>query len=188
MWFRLMGLLLLLMLFATRAAATSLDVNLSRHAVRAGLAQQLSSASLEVGGNWLHHIDDGDVLDAALHLVDVPEPGRGALELGVGGKLLFINADDPDVEGAALALGGKVRYTWPTFNRFGIGAHIYYAPAVSSLGEVKRYFEGALRAEYLILQHANVYLGVRTVRIGDDRRNETRTFDAGVLGGLRLDF
>lgn len=188
MHFGLRGLFLLLMLICANAAATSLDVNLSPHAVRVGLAEQLSNSGLEIGGNWLHDIDDGDVLDATLHLIDAPEPGRGALALGVGGKVLLIEEDGPDAEGAALALGGKVRYTWPTFNRIGIGAHIYYAPNVTSVGDVKRYFEGALRLEYLILRHANVYLGVRTVRIGDDRRDETRTFDSGPILGLRLNF
>lgn len=188
MRFGLRGLFISLMFIGTSAAATSLDVNLSPHAVRAGLAEQLTNSGLEIGGHWLHDIDDGDVLDATLLLIDAPEPGRGALELGVGGKLLLIEQDGPDAEGAALALGGKVRYTWPTFNRLGIGAHIYYAPNVSSVGDVKRYFEGALRLEYLILRNANVYLGVRTVRIGDDRRDETRTFDAGPILGVRLDF
>ncbi|MDN5850353.1 MAG: YfaZ family protein [Nitrococcus sp.] len=188
MRFCLMGLLLLPMLITTSALATSLDVNLSGHAVRAGLTQQLTKSGLEIGGNWLHHMDHGDVLAAALHLVDYPEPGRGALRLGVGGKLLVIDEDEPSVEGVALALGGKVRYTWPTFNRVGIGAHVYFAPQVSSGGDVERYFEGALRAEYLILRNANAYLGVRTVRVGDDRRNETHDFDSAVFLGLRLDF
>lgn len=188
MRFRLMGLFLSLMLITTNAAATSLDVNLSTRAVRARLTQPLLNNGLEVGGGWLHHISHGDVLDVALQLVDFPEPGRGALKLGVGGKLVVIDEDHPNVEGVALALGGKVRYTWPTFNRFGIGADIYYAPNVSSGGDVKSYFEGALRAEYLILRNANVYLGVRTVRIGDDPRDATHNFDSGAFLGLRLSF
>lgn len=188
MRFRLAGLFLLPMLITSGASATSLDVNLSTHAVHAALSQELLNNGLEVGGSWLHHEDHGDVLAIALHLVDLPEPGRGALKLGVGGKLLAIGEDHPNVEGVALALGGKVRYTWPTFNRFGIGADVYYAPEVSSGGDAKHYFEGALRAEYLILRHANVYLGVRTVRIGDDPRNKTHNFDSGVHLGLRLSF
>lgn len=182
------SLLLLPMLITTSAAATSLNVNLSGHAVRLGLTQQVTRSGLEVGVSWLHHEDHGDVLDVALHLVDYPEPGRGALKLGVGGKLLAIDEDNPNVEGVALALGGKLRYTWPTYNRVGLGAHIYYAPEVSSGGDVERYFEGALRVEYLILRHANVYLGVRTVLIGDDPRGETHDFDSGVFVGLRLSF
>ncbi|MDN5871433.1 MAG: YfaZ family protein [Nitrococcus sp.] len=188
MRFCLMGLFLLSMLITTSALATSLDVNLSPHAVRVGGTQQVTKSGLEIGGNWLHHMDHGDIFAGALHLVDYPEPGRGALKLGVGGKFLVIEEDGPNVQGVALALGGKVRYTWPTFNRIGIGAHVYFAPQVSSGGDVERYFEGALRAEYLILRHANVYLGVRTVRVGDDVRNETHDFDSAVFLGLRLDF
>lgn len=184
---RLIGLLLP-MLIATSAAATSLDVNLSTRALRLRLAQPLLANGLEIGGGWLHHTSHGDVFDLALHLVDFPEPGRGALQLGVGGKLLAIDEDHPNVEGVALALGGKVRYTWPTFNRFGIGADVYYAPNVSSGGDVKHYFEGALRAEYLILRNANVYVGVRTVRIGDGPHHENHNFDSGAFLGLRLSF
>lgn len=188
MHLRLMGLFLLSMLITTSAAATSLDVNLSTRALRARLTQPLLVNGLEVGGGWLYHVGHGNVFDLALHLVDSPEPGRGALKLGVGGKLLVIDENHPNVEGVALALGGKLRYTWPTFNRFGIGAEVYYAPDVSSAGDVKHYFEGALRAEYLILRNANAYVGIRTVRIGDDSRNETHNFDSGVFLGLRLDF
>lgn len=181
-------LMVLLLLLSTSALATSLDLNLSNRAVRAGLTQPLQANGLEVGGSWLHHIHHGDVFDAALHLVDYPEPGRGSLKLGVGGKLLLIDENHPNVEGVALAIGGKLRYTWPTYNRFGIGGDVYYAPNVTSGWDVDHYFEGALRAEYLILRNANVYVGLRTVRVGDGRHNDTHNFDSGVHLGLRLDF
>lgn len=183
---RLIGLSLVLA--GGTASATDIDFNLSSDAARLGIVQPLSRPGLEVNGSWLHHEDDGDILGAGLHLVDIADPGRGALDVGVGAQVFAVSLDDDDADGGALAIGGKFRYTWPTFNRFGIGGHLYYAPSVTSGGDIERYVEGALRAEYLILQNANAYLGVRQVRIRNDISNDTETFESGLHGGIRLRF
>lgn len=170
------------------AGAGTLDLNLSNDAVRFGASQAVTDTGLEADGDWLHHTDHGDVLGAGLHLVDEAAPGRGALTLGVGGKLFYVNGDESDFDGAAVAIGGRFRYTWPTFNRFGIGGQLYHAPSVTSGGDVDRYTEGAVRAEYLVLRNANAYLGLRAVRVGVEPSDDTETFESGLHAGIRLSF
>lgn len=172
---------------AGSASAGTLDLNLSNDAVRFGAAQPLTETGLELSGDWLHHEDNGDVLGAGLLLVDEAEPRRGALTLGAGAKLVYVNGDGGDADGQALGIGGRFRYTWPTFNRFGVGGQLYYAPSVTAGGDLDRYLEAALRAEYRVLRNADAYLGVRSVRVGEEG-GDTDTFESGLHAGIRLSF
>lgn len=171
------------------AAAGTLDLNLSSDAVRFGASLPVTDTGLEVDGDWLHEEDNGDILGAGLHLVDEAQPRRGALTVGVGGKVFYVDGDD-GYDGAALAAGGRFRYTWPSFNRFGVGGQLYYAPSVTAGGDLDSYLEGAIRAEYLVLKNANAYLGLRTVRVGVDQggNDDTETFESGLHAGIRLAF
>lgn len=172
------------------AAATSIDFNLSGDAAKLSFIQPLAPEGLEVGGGWLHHEDDGDILEAELHLVDDANPTRGALELGVGGKVVAVNDDERDADGGALAIGGKFLYTWPTFNRFGIGGHAYFAPGATSASDIDGYQELALRAEYRVLRTASAYIGYRDIELDYDGRRfgDDRSFDDGLYAGLRISF
>ena len=180
----------LLGLTAAPATATELEFNLSGESAELSFVQPLAPEGLELGGGWLHHEDDGDLLDVDLHLVDDANPGRGALELGVGGKLVAASDDRRDADGGALAIGGKFRYTWPGFNRFGIGGHAYYAPGATSVSDIDGYNEIALRAEYLVLRNANAFVGYRRVELDYDgpRFGKSRTFDGGPYAGIRIEF
>ncbi len=187
MRFRSSAIVLSCLLAGGQASAGSVDFNLSDDAFRLGGAQDITETGLELEGSWLHEQDSGDLLDVGLHLIDDANPGRGALDIGVGGKLVYIDFDDADSDGAAFAIGGKFRYTWATFNRFAVGGHLYHAPSVTSGGDIDDYTEAALRAEYLVLRNANAYIGVRNVRVGLDSGG-TETFESGLHLGVRLDF
>jgi len=189
MRFRMIALGSALFLATGAASATTFDFNLASNAARVGLTQPLTTTGLEVGGGWLHHQDNGEILDAGLHLVNDANPGRGSLKVGLGAKLFYVNFDERGLDdGSSVAIGGKFRYTWPDFNRFAIGGHLYYGPSVTSAGDLKSYGEAAIRAEYLVLRNANAYIGVRRIRVGVDPRDDTETFESGVNAGIRLDF
>jgi hypothetical protein len=175
-------------LAAGSATAGSVDFNLSNDAFRIGGAQQIAGNGLEVDGDWLYEDDNGNVFGLGLHLMDDANAGRGALDIGIGGKVFYVDFDDTSYDGGSLAIGGKFRYTWPTFNRFGIGGQLYYAPGVTSTGDIDSYLEAALRAEYLVLRNANAYIGLRTIRVGVEPTDETETFESGLHVGIRLDF
>lgn len=170
------------------ASAGSVDFNLSNDAFRIGGSQEITPNGLEVDGDWLHEEDSGDVFGLGLHLMDDANAGRGALHIGVGAKLFYVDLDDAGYDGGSLAIGGRFRYTWPSFNRFGIGGQLYYAPGVTSSGDIDSYLEAAVRAEYLVLRNANAYIGVRTIRVGVEPTGDTETFESGLHIGIRLDF
>ena len=168
--------------------ATEVEFDLSNESARLAGAHQVTDTGLELDASWLHHEDHGDIAGVGAHLVDNPLPGRGSLRAGVGGRLYFVEQDGRRDDGQAVALGGKVRYTWPTFNRLGLAGHFYFAPDVTSFGDLDSYLEFMVRAEYLVLRNAGAYLGFRTVRVGEERNDDSRTFDAGPVLGIRIQF
>ena len=128
MTFRYTLTALALTALALPAAADTLDLNLSGDAFQAGYIRELPPEGLEAGASVMIHDDDGELLEGELHLVDNPEPGRDALLLGIGGKLIVANDDVRKADGAAIAIGGKLNWTLPQYNRAGVAASLYYAP------------------------------------------------------------
>lgn len=177
------------LLASAAATASSLDLNVSDDALRFGGRYQLESGNgLEVNADWLHHQDNGDVLGAGMLMVNDAAAGRGALKVGVGGKLFYAAVDRRDADGAALGLGGRFHWTAPQWNRLAFAGHGYFAPDVTSGGDIDDYTELGVRAEYLVLKNAHAYLGYRNVRVGNGKTGDTETLDSSVNVGLRLDF
>lgn len=170
------------------AAADTLDLNVSGDAAQLGYTRVLPPEGLEAGAAVLHHTDNGDIAEANLHLVDRPQPGRDALVLGVGGKATFISEDPRDATGGALALGAKLRWTLPNYNRAAVAGGLYFAPSATSVSDIDGYQEYALRGEFQVLEDANVYLGYRNIELGYDDAGPDRDFDDGVFAGLNLQF
>src|SRR5690606_39347190 len=79
---------------------------------------------------WLHHEDDGDMLEAGVHVVDV-RPGKRNLYIGIGAKLHAINTDWFDAGG--VGVGGFFRYAFPANRDVSVAGYGYYAPSVLSL-------------------------------------------------------
>jgi len=172
---------------ATAASASELDLNLSNDTVRVKYNQDLTSTGLEGNLHFLHNQDHGNVGGVGLHLVDDAVPGRGALDVGLGANAYLVDSKHGRADGGGLGVGGKFRYTWPTFNRLGIAGFGYYAPPVVAYDKVKDLYEYGLRVEYLILRHAGAYVGFRQMKINVDH-GDRFTFDSGFHVGMRLEF
>lgn len=182
-------LAILLLGAAGPALAGSAELNLSSDAVKAAFASSLTRSGLQFDASYLHNEDkkpqDHDVAALGLHLVDDAQQGKTPFTVGIGAKLFMVDVTAAD--GGALGVGGFFRYTLPSYNRFGIGGDLYYAPKVVSFGGQERYSEAAVRLEYEILRNANVYLGYRRIRADFDTTNPI-TVDNGLHFGLRIDF
>jgi hypothetical protein len=176
-----------LALLGTTAWAGSLDLNLSGSAARIEYAQAVTPSGLEGDVSYMHNQDEGDVAGIGLHLVDLANSGSDPLQVGVGGRLFFINPKGPNSNGTALGVGGFVRYTLPQYNRVALSGHAYFAPSIVSFGDADRFFEYAFRVEYNVLRQANVYVGYRHVS-ADFAGLPTLTMDTGLHVGLRITF
>ncbi|MEX0431619.1 YfaZ family outer membrane protein [Spiribacter insolitus] len=173
---------------ALPAAADSLDINFSGDAAQVGYSKALARDDLEAGAALMHHDSGGNIVEADLHLVDRPEPGRNTLVLGIGGKIPYINDDHRSADGAALAIGGKLRWTLPDYNRAGVAGAAYYAPSATSVHDIDGYREYSVRGEFRILEDADIYLGYRRIELSYDGSGGDRNFDDGVYAGFNVDF
>lgn len=170
---------------ASTAQAAQLDVDLSDKSARIDYRFELTDTGLKADVGLLHHKDDGDLLYAGIVLVGDAAQSTEAFTAGLGLRISAIDADAAG-DGAALAIGGFLRYVFPDYNRFAIGGDAYIAPSVTSFGDLDRYYEVSLRGEYRITKNAGLYVGAREVE--GDFGPGYATIDDGLFVGISLDF
>ncbi|WP_405238866.1 YfaZ family outer membrane protein [Lentisalinibacter orientalis] len=180
-------LALLLLMAAPSAGAADLDINVNDDAARLTYAWQVPERKLQFDAGWLHHQDRGDVGHLGLHLVDLASGGRNPVRGGLGGKLFYTNADRLDESGFVVGLGGFLAYTLPTYNRFSVSGHLYFAPDVLAFSGADGYQEFEARLSYNVLREADIYLGARYSKADFDDRGDA-LIDNGLHVGIQLRF
>lgn len=167
--------------------SAELDLNLNDDAARLSYAWDVSPRNLRLDAGWLHHQDRGDVIHVGLHLTGEASAGSNPVVGGLGGKIFVINPDGTSLDATVLGIGGFVRYTLPTWDRFNVYGHAYFAPDVLSFGDGDRYQEIEARIGYNVLREADIYLGVRYSNIEFDPFGDV-TMDNGLHAGIQLRF
>jgi hypothetical protein len=165
------------------AAAGSMDINLSNHAIEAQYATNAGSAQMSLGGlynednkNWLAHIG---VLASG-----ETETGGSRFDAGLGGKFYAVHASGKDL--LALGLGGQLRW-FPGNRSFAVGGHAFYAPSVVTFVDGDKFLDLGLRAEIEVVRNSTLYAGYRWVKA--DLINHTGPYvDKGAFVGIRIDF
>lgn len=158
-----LALVLLAGLASAQTTGKALDINLNGDAVRAKFAWRLGDPRYLADVGWLYNQDRGSVVHGSFHLVDDAANSGTPLQAGLGVRLVYTTTDPSGFDGGSLALGGFVKYTFRSANRFSIGGHGYFAPDIVSFGDQTRYYEFAFRAAYNVIRDADVYIGFREV-------------------------
>ena len=185
---RALRILLSTVLLATPAVqAETLQLDVNDDAARLAYAWPVAGEKLRADVGWLHHQETGNLVHAGLHLVDFAAAGASPLRAGLGGKLVYVDADQPSSRGGALALGGFFDYTLPGYDRLGFGGQVYFAPDVLGLSDVESYREIGAHVRYNLLREADIYLGLRSVQGEFDGAPDV-TFDTGLHIGIALNF
>ena len=175
-------------LLCAQVLADELDFSFNSDALRLQYVYQMESSGLDIDGGWLHNTDNGDVLHAGVHLVDLASSGRDKIEAGIGGRFVYTNGDFSGQDGYAVPVGGFVRYTPQAMNRLSVSGSLYYAPSILALGDMDKYQEYTFRVSYNVLRQADVYLGARYVR-GDYKKGAPDSrYDTGMHIGMTLRF
>lgn len=170
---------------ASTAQAAQLDFDLSDKAARIDYRFDVTDTGLKADVGLLHHKDDGDLLYAGIVLVGDAAQAEEAFTAGLGLRVAALDANAAG-DGAALAIGGFLRYVFPDYNRFALGGDAYIAPSVTSFGDVERYYEVSLRGEYRLTKNAGLYVGAREVK--GDFGTGYATIDDGLYVGISLEF
>ena len=172
------------MAFATWAA--DVDFNLASNAVAGDFTTSLTDTGLQGTLGFMHHTDRADLFDAGADLVGNASPVGSPLIFGIGAKFFYISPKGGD-NGEALGVGGHFRWTIPSYNRFAVGAEVYYAPNIVSFQSVDRFWESRVTANYQVLRNADAYVGYRYVSASFDG-HPAATLDSSVIVGFQLSF
>lgn len=168
--------------------ADEVDLSFNSDALRLQYIYEMKSTGLNLDGGWLHHSDNGDVLHAGAHLVDLASSGPDRLEAGIGGRVVYTNGDRSKQSGVAVPIGGFVRFTPQAINRLSVGGSLYFAPSILAIGDMDEYREYSVRVSYNVLRQADLYVGARYVRGEYKKGVPDSRFDTGMHIGMSLRF
>lgn len=190
MKFRAMGLLLLGVVSST-ATADNLDINLRDEAIRATYTMEMNKrgkggVSTELG---LLYSEDKKKLDDTLYHLGLHVAGEnwsqsGTFVITLGGRIYYTSPGELDL--AALAFGGALRFS--PVHRVGIGAHLYYAPDITSFKDARTFSESGVRLDYQILPQAFVYVGYRNIEVDIEDGAKDVELDDNAHIGFKLLF
>ncbi|HEX9803970.1 MAG TPA: YfaZ family outer membrane protein [Gammaproteobacteria bacterium] len=153
------------------ASADSIDLNLHDEAIRFTYTNELkdggtSGLSLDAG---LLYSEDKKRLNDTLYHLGLHVSGEnwsqsGTFDIKLGGRFYYASPENVDL--AALAVGGALRFS--PAHRFGIGAHLYYAPRITSYMDADSFQETGVTIDYQVLPQAFVYVGYRQIEVDID--------------------
>jgi hypothetical protein len=174
----------LLAAMSSSAAADSLDINLHDEALRATYAViPPAKRGVEVEVGHYFNEDDQYVSHAGMHVSGENWSKRGVFELGLGGRLIYVNTDPLDA--GALAIGARLRFS--PVQRVGLGASVYYAPQIVTFLDGENYSEVSVNLDYQLLPQAFVYVGYRNIELDFEGVRDVE-LDDKVHVGMKLLF
>ena len=182
---------LVLVTLSASAAAQKIDINLSQDSARFSYISLVGGSTYgrtELNFGLLYNEDDNSALDIGLHVIDVAGSKTPGLEVGVGPRFYYVSLDKPDADGAAIALGGHLRYKLPSVPRLALHGSAYYAPSITSTMDADNLYEFGFRIAYELLPTADAYIGYRRLRAKFDEGIKSQTIDSGAFFGVRFAF
>ena len=118
-----------------------------------------------------------------------------ALHFGVGAKIYGGDINGPDnvsfdIQGGAVAIGGQVRYVFPSSTPLAVLGEVFFAPEVTSISEWDRLLEYRVALELEVTPSARAYVGYRVmeVRFNAFGQNVDYDVDDSVNVGVRFEF
>ncbi|MCA6063145.1 YfaZ family outer membrane protein [Thalassolituus marinus] len=166
-------------------AGGSLDISLADDVARIGYDATQMGSGMHISMAALHHEDDGDMVSAGLHVVDV-RPSSSHLYIGVGAKVFAATSDYFDA--VALGVGGFFRYSFPAVPDLSLAGYGYYAPPVVSFADAENMISTDVRAQFNLLPTARIYTGYRYNGIRLEDVDKRYKLGDGVHFGLTIDF
>jgi len=97
-----------------------------------------------------------------------------ALHFGVGAKAYAGMIEGPgstslNVDGGAVAIGGRIRYVFPGTAPFAVLAEAFYAPEVTSIADFDGLLEYRVALELEVTPSARAYVGYRRLEVTFNR-------------------
>lgn len=141
--------------------------------------------------------DDNDFFGSASILVSGTSTGDvKGLHFGVGAKVFVGTLDNEfntidnqtgNLNGGAIAIGGRVRYVFPGSSPLAVLGEAFYAPDITSISDYNGVNEVRLALEYEVTPSARAYIGYRRLQLDF---NDYADYDVDNSGhvGVRFEF
>ena len=112
-----------------------------------------------------------------------------ALHFGVGGKIYGgrLDFEPTNASGGAIAVGGNLRYVFPSSTPFAILAEGFWAPSVTSFSDFDGIIEYRFAFELEVTPSARAYVGYRTIEVELDTGFKYDADDNAHIG-VRFEF
>lgn len=174
------------------AQAEIVDLNIGNKTFRGGFSGPLSRFMQGTTGQYdaglvFNRQSRGNLYQAHVGVLMAGDVGLSEVNLaaGIGGRMLYSKLGSSG--GGALALGGQVEARPASFNRLGLSATSYYAPSITSFGDLNRYMENTVSLDYEVIHGGSVYGGYRNIK-QEMGNSGNVTVDNGLNLGVRLKF
>jgi hypothetical protein len=114
------------------------------------------------------------------------------LHFGVGAKAFAGTLEGPtstslDVDGGAIAIGGRIRYIFPGNTPLAILGEAFYAPEVTSISDFDGLVEYRAALELEVTPSARAYIGYRRLDVTFNRDIDYKVDDEAHIG-VRFEF
>jgi hypothetical protein len=188
MFFRLVSLFILFVI-TTTAQAEILRIGLGSDMIRinyasANLGKSIGQVEFEAGLLYSEQNATSDTMGHIGALVR-GESVEAPIVVSVGVRGYFGSADSQSVGG--LAIGGEVTLSPESWNGFGLGGMLYFAPSVVSYGEAKGLQDYGVNASFKVTNQSKIILGYQIMKVDFDSL-PTRTVDDGAYIGIDINF
>lgn len=181
-------------LCVSQANASELRLSFGESSLRGEYLQAIgqpvgdSATTLQAGLLYVEE-DDSDGTLGHLGMLIFGDAGarKAIIQAGIGGRVYLLSTD-PDLNGAALAMGGAVNGRVPGIDRLGGFSSIWYSPKVSAFGDLDGSFEFNIGIEYQLLRQAALSVGWRQVRFKLRDLNRSFDFEDSAFVGFKFLF
>ena len=176
---------------STAANAQRIDITLKEDSARFSYVTLIGGSTFgrtEMNMGVLYNEDKNTAFDIGLQVIDVAGSKTPGLELGVGPRFYYLRHDLLDVDAAAIALGGQLRYKLPSVQRLSLIGNAFYAPSITATLDADSLYELGLGVAYELLPTANVYLLYRRIRVDFTKGVGAENIDSGVSLGVNFTF
>jgi len=179
--------LALALLLCNSAVAGEIDISFNSDAFRFFYIHDFASRDLQSDFGYLYNKDEGWVANASLYLTGFASDGENPLQAGLGGRTGVVSGDDSGQSGVPLAVGGFLKYSFPSMDRLHIRGDAFIAPSILSMGDLDKYQDYSFRVGYNVMREADIYLGWRFVEGKFDNSTKAE-FDDGFNIGINIRF
>ncbi len=178
-----------------QAVAGAIDFRLGGNMAEAAFLTQTASfgyGGADIGFGVLFNEDD-DIIGHAAVLVTGSSAGDvKALQFGVGAKLYGGTLDGQgdnnlDKNGGAIAIGGRIRYVFPSSTPFAVLGEAFYAPSVTSMSGFDGLQEYRVALELEVTPSARAYMGYRYLEVTVNDSYDYEVDDSAHIG-VRFEF